>query len=275
MCLALLVLGAACAPTRPGATWGDVAPAWSPVADSVAFVRSFDGPGGGWPPGIYVIGADGGGRRLVLPGMFSSVAWAPSGRHLAFSAPLGLFVCTATGDSVRQLVQSPAYFPSWSPDGDSLAFDDITSIWIVAADGGVPRRVIEGRDPDWSPDGRSLVALLGGRELPGGGIGVVALDGSLRSRVVLDGNEHRAPVWSSAHASIAWNRWVRGANGKAVPQFWMADTSGADARRILWGEGAADWSPDGTRLVVSIGGPAGYELATIGADGTGLRLLTR
>ncbi len=265
----------ACAPTSPHADFGDSSPAWSPAGDSIAFVH-WDKAGWGTPSsGVYVIGADGGGRRLLVRGFVRSVAWSPDGRRLAYDTPEGLFVCTSNGDSVRNVRLGYAYFPSWSPDGDSLAFDDISDVWVVPASGGTPRQVTGGRDPEWSPDGKSLLCLVGGPGMPGGGVGIVTLGGALLSRVNSDSNEDRAPAWDGTGSRVAWNRWLPGRSGRVTPQFWIADTSGANDHPLVWGEGQVDWSPDGARLVVSIAGAAGRELTTIRPDGTGLRLLTR
>ena len=59
-----------------------------------------------------------------------------------------------------------AYLPRWSPDGTRIAFmagspDRPDTLYLVSADGGSPRQPIPGSpcgsDPNWSPDGNSLL----------------------------------------------------------------------------------------------------------------------
>ena len=87
------------------------------------------------------------------------------------------------GGQMRQITQTKGceYDPVWSPDGKSIAYTatkrDVTTIdsvaedthlWVIPATGGAgkelateqDRRV---RDPQWSPDGRSLMYLAGDR----------------------------------------------------------------------------------------------------------------
>lgn len=229
------------------------------------------------PNGIYIIGVDGGGQRLLRAEFVRSVDYSPDGRRLVYDTPGGLFVCTSHGDSASQVVAGAAYLPSWSPRSDALAFDDISHVWTVPVSGGTPVCVTTalggGRDPSWSPDGSALAILAG---LPGGAGGEVATVttvGVLLSRVTIDSNEDRAPAWSPDGTKIAWNRWIRAGDGRVSPQFWIADTSGANARLLLSGEGSIDWAPDGTRLVCARSTAAGFKMFVINSDGTGLRQL--
>jgi Tol biopolymer transport system component len=87
------------------------------------------------------------------------------------------------GGQIRQITQTRGceYDPVWSPDGKSIAYTatqrDVTTIdsvaedthlWVIPATGGngkelateQDRRV---RDPQWSPDGRSILYLAGDR----------------------------------------------------------------------------------------------------------------
>jgi Tol biopolymer transport system component len=229
------------------------------------------------PNGVYVIGADGGGRRLVREERARSVDWSPDGRRLVYDTLAGLYTCTSFGDSVEQVLAGAAYFPSWSPLGDRIAFDDITHVWTIPVVGGtrtcVTATIGGGRDPDWSPDGSALV-ILAGLGSSGGEVATITATGTLLSRVTNDSNEDRSPVWAPAPDRIAWSRWVQGSSGHVIPQFWIADTSGAAAHLLLTGEGSIDWAPGGTRLVLSRQTGAGSRLFTIKPDGTALIQIT-
>ena len=72
------------------------------------------------------------------------------------------------GSERLQLSEPPLFVGPlrWSPDGTQIAFigkmaDKPWNIYVVARSGGVPRALLnDGRnvvDPEWSPDGRSLM----------------------------------------------------------------------------------------------------------------------
>jgi WD40 repeat protein len=95
---------------------GDIAPAWSPDGQTIAFC-SIDFSTNGRAQ-ILVMNADGNGLR-TLP--------------------------TTGGDDCD---------PTWSPDGSRIAFHANGSIYIVNADGTEPpQRLLAGSHPTWSPDG--------------------------------------------------------------------------------------------------------------------------
>lgn len=262
----------------PASGSADLSPTWSPLGDSIAYIHIVGDATDSLRDGIYMIGAGGGGRRLVREGFTTAVAFSPDGRKLVFATPGGLFTCTAVGDSVEQIFVGTAFLPSWSPSGSLIAFDDVSHVWLIPSIGGdttcVTSTLGGGRDPDWSPDGMSLVMrapLPGGR---GGEVAVVSLTGQLLGRVTTDENEDRAPAWAPSGSFIAWNRWLV-VSGTIRPEFWIADTSGATARRLRRATGTIDWSPDGSSLVYSAETSPGSRLFVIGVDGSGERQLTR
>lgn len=88
---------------------------------------------------------------------------------------------------------------------------------------------------------------------------------------------HQSPSWSNAgliayrDLGIVWVDDVSGAYSTAdsLAGIWVLDPETGDKWRVLpWGR-SPDWSPDGTKLVVSTG-----HIYTLNADGTGVRRLT-
>ncbi|HEY7604594.1 MAG TPA: hypothetical protein VH760_10055 [Gaiellaceae bacterium] len=126
-------------------------------------------------------------------------------------------------------------------------------------------------DPQWSPDGTQISYT---RQLDRGGrkvdIWVMSPDGRGKRRLTA-GLEAR---WAPDGKTIAFRRWV----GEQTDLFVHDLASGA--ARKLWSsptlEELGGWSPDGRWLVFTretVGGAA--DVYTIGADGTGLRRVTR
>ena len=272
-----LALSSCSEPTQPpgaGVTAPfDTAPSWSPVADTIAFVHVAQAPSDTIPDGVFVVGSDGGGRRLVVAAAARSVDWSPEGRRLVFDTPDGLFTCTAFGDSLQHLVTGSAYFPSWSPIGDVIAYDDGSHIWTVDVAGGVPHPVVLGRDPDWTADGGAMVIRAGFVGTFGDELALISPAGALLHRLTTDDSEDRSPACSPS-GLVAWNKGPR-ASSNQMPKFWVADTTGHGSRSLAFGDGEIAWSGDGTRLVLSRVTIVGSNLFTIHSDGSGLTQITR
>lgn len=159
---------------------GDDSPAWSPRGRRLVFSR------GGY---LYTIGADGTGLRRLTRGRGSDSdpTWSPDGRRIAFVRDSdALYVINANGSSPHRLPSDAPWIEglSWSPDGKTIA------LGAAGRGGGIESEIelidpergesldagLEGqrddREPDWSPDGRSLVfqrttCLCGSCDQPG------------------------------------------------------------------------------------------------------------
>ena len=98
-------------------------PAWSPDGRKIAF----DGTTRDGKSEIYVINADGSGKRRLTrtAGQEFGPAWSPDGRKIAFSrGPNGhqqVYVMNADGSGQRRLTHLPAHNIAsplaWLPDG--------------------------------------------------------------------------------------------------------------------------------------------------------------
>ena len=88
---------------------------------------------------------------------------------------------------------------------------------------------------------------------------------------------HESPSWSSTGIiaykdnGIVWVEDERGGyvTSDSLAGIWIVDPGTGEKRRVLpWGH-SPDWSPDGTRIVVTTG-----QIYTLNADGTDLRRVT-
>ena len=140
--------------------------AWSPDGQRFA-IQSGDFN----KPNIYVMNADGSGRRAITPSMGNDrePCWSPDGVWIAFSSrrdgAKGVFVMDADGGQLRRLTstESSCGDPAWSPDGRYIAcvnYDRSSrsySLRIMDAETGDWWNALQDRglieSPSWSPAG--------------------------------------------------------------------------------------------------------------------------
>jgi Tol biopolymer transport system component len=150
-------------------------------------------------------------------------------------------------------------------------------IFVMNADGTGSVNLTKGQgendSPHWSPDGDYLVfsSLRRGRwsvyMMDAGGKGVRLLV----ENGLVDG-------WSPYGNKILFTRERNGRYSDSNGDFdlWVADLTGRviQLTHTPWAELSAAWSPDGSRIAVSISKDGRQEIYLMNADGTGLRKLT-
>jgi Tol biopolymer transport system component len=241
---------------------------WSPDGKLIAY-SSDRLEGARHIRGLYVMRADGQGRRrltprdLVAPRDFEAPSWSPDGEMLAFSGERGsrrgIWVVRADGTRLR-LVASKGFRPRWSPRGNRIAFADLGRIYVVPARGGAVRRLTRGpydSDPAWSPDGRTIAFV---RSDANGGSQVLQIvsgrGGPLRAMSA--GIEDMTDLqWSPDGLRILFG---------ASEHLYVVRVRDRARRLLRRGEWPA-WSPDGRRIAFTFG--AG--LYVMKADGRGVK----
>lgn len=150
-------------------------PSWSPDGRRLAVAAST-------PAGSSVRVIDvrtGAAARFARTGSLGApaVAWSPDGRRIAVGLAGSLVIVRPDGSRVRRLARVsggplPPGEPAWAPDGSSIAYTAVGSAtsappqaFRVRATGGAPIRLAPltggALDPQFAPDGRSVLVLAG------------------------------------------------------------------------------------------------------------------
>jgi TolB protein len=226
--------------------------------------------------------------HATAPGANGLIVYqATIGKHIQ------LFTVKPDGTGVRQLTRfkdSDAVHAAWSPDGTRIAFErdfaKHAGIYTMSAEGGDLRsltpRGLQGL-PAFSPDGTTIVF---DRTLPKeDALWLMNADGTnlrqLTHNKPAAKNECRcdgSPIFSPDGKRVAFVRTVT----DLKTAVFVVNVDGGGVKQVTpWRMGISaklDWSPDGSRLVVSSPQAerpgVASNVITLRPDGTGLERLT-
>ena len=252
-------------------------PAWAPDEKSFAYSRDVNGF-----KKIFVKALQGEPRQLTAgAGDDIQPKWTPDGRSILFvrsNQPRGklepgdVFGQYEGGDIWKKDLSSgkeekfldDAFNPSFSPDGKTLAVDASWAgprrIWIVDAQGHNPQQVtsdsseaVDHLEPNWSPDGKSIVF----QNLERTKFSIKVVNVATRAVTALtDGRVHDLnPVWSHSGKYI----YVSSDRGGGL-NIWRMEVSGNGSpvgvpRQVTMGSGQdvqLAMSPTGEQLAFAI-----------------------
>ena len=228
----------------------------APVVSPDGAWLALAGAGAGVAAGLYVARRDGAGVRLVRENAYDA-SWSPDSKRLVFT----LDACAGRGDrcyetyehvadlgsigvdgrGFRRLTRNRFYEgqPDWSPDGRTIVFEGDAGVYAMDADGANARVLVRGGGaPQWAPDGRRLLVA------------------GWRGTLVVDVRTGRATRLPPPPGPFAWADWSL--DGKRIVfsskrakawtahdplQLWVMNADGSDPHPITrsFGWFAPDW----------------------------------
>jgi TolB protein len=211
---------------------------------------------------IYLVNPDGSGQTEITGDEAdeSFPVWSPDGTKLAFAIGGYIWRMNADGSGRVNLTSDftgGSFHPTWSPDGTKIAFvsnrvNDVgPKVYVMnAADGSGLTRLTDGfgisdSNPAWSPDGRYIAFY---RINQPNGIYRMNTDGT---GVTLMKNVGSSPAWSPSGHRIAYSKWGGSPETSGVHTMDPDGSNDVDLSSALTEAGAPEWSPDGTKLVMT------------------------
>ena len=249
-------------------------PRISPDRQKIAYLRSYDGRSDIWcmpldGPAIRLTdvappqGADPN-QRQAFP-----IDWNPDSRSIVYASTKEgkLWSVPAAGGAASSTDEGPGnhHTPAVSPDGQSVAYvaerGEKVDIFVASIDGTHVRQISDPADngyvanPQWSPDGRSLLYVRWPHyDMPWDETAVVVADIESGQRSTLAGGHRVAnnwPAWSPDGQHILF---LSDRDGEH-PNLWRMRADGAGAECLvnqLSDHRSPAWSPDGSKIAFTV-----------------------
>ncbi len=230
--------------------------------------------------GLWMMNADGSGKRKLLDGQSIYADWSPSGDSIVFEHGAQIYKARFNGQtidtaSIQQITfEGRNFFPAWSPNGKWVTYSQsicneikTCGIWLFNLIKNFEINIVKfGNYPDWHSSGKEILyrtrAVTSTGEVIGDSLWTFNLTDSTSSYLTFIEGTNRYPKYSPNGKQIV----VQSDN-----QVWVMDADGSNPKQLNEHGGMPDWSPEGNQIVYI--GPK-KTIWVMNADGTNPRQLT-
>lgn len=210
----------------------------------------------------------GAGRIAIVASLICLAAGTPvdaspvRGR-IVYASDGSIFVSSADRAQRWRLTTSDSDLaPAWSPDGTAVAFlrmeDHGSDLYVVSVSGDREMKLASDVDEGfaWSPDGETIAFSSAGADLLGRTSHLYTVDvaSGLVTRLTRGRRSDTQPTWSPGGTVVLFVRSASSLPGSDPPgaDIYSLRVAGGSPMRLTESDGAdyaAEWSPDGTRIV--------------------------
>lgn len=179
-----------------------------------------------------------------------------------------IYIMDLEGKNIQNLTNHPAtdFSPTVSPNGRWMAYVSDRDIYLMNSARKERHRLTEGRSPDWSPDGESIV-FTSNRS---GQSNIYKMD--------INGEEVQQLTNEATNYSPSWSpdgQWIAFSSrrdGDLFSWIYVMTADGRRQRRLAQGRNPV-WSPDGKQIVYILD-IAGSGVYVMSAEGQNSRRVT-
>lgn len=282
----------------------DMQPKWSPDRNLITFLtmREEDLEVLGKYPlcmhfALYIMDSSGGGQRRISDVPVMDIYWSPDSKSIAFisgyedSENFGkdgilssaVYVVDVQSKKIRRLTAVEGKLSiglSWSPSANQIAYSKqvarrVYDIFTVNADGSGSRRIANGTDPIWSPDGKRIFFVLHDKQIPNKttGIHVIDIDGEHQQEVSTAPGYVRLVGFSPDGKKILYSSY-----DKSINSLYVMDTDGSDTINVSMKPFKVIDMPqfidNGSRLFFAGRIDKGWDFFSVGIDGSSFKNIT-
>ena len=197
---------------------------------------------------------------------------ADDATHIAFTSRRtgnsDIYIMDLEGKNIRNLTDHPAwdFAPTFSPNGRWMAYVADRDIYLMHSTTEERHWLTEGRSPDWSPDGESIVFTS--NRSGQANIYKIDVNGEEVQQLTNEGS-NGDPSWSPDGQSIIFNS---NRDHGIFLSIYVMTADGRRQRRLADGSSPV-WSPDGKQIAYILG-IAGSGVYVMNAEGKNSRRLT-